>query len=273
MNTSQAAAHPGRANAKPLWKQVAIPTEHGGWSLTGEPILLGLLVAFSLPGLFIGLGAMLGFIARTPLKVVLVDRWRSRKLERTRLASKIAAREITLIIVFAILALALAPSFKFLIPLLVALPLIVTELWFDMRSRSRQLIPELAGAVGMGSVASAIALAAEVASPIAFGLWVILAARALAAIPYARNQVFRAHNRKFQAWHSDLAQLIALVMALLAWLFGLLPFAPVVAIFVLACFNIVTLRTALRPVKVVGFQQLGFGLAVIVVTVISLAIA
>ncbi|MGI9616377.1 MAG: YwiC-like family protein, partial [Acidimicrobiales bacterium] len=72
------------------WRQVAVPTEHGGWSLTAEPVLLGLLVAWSWPGLALGLAAMLAFVARTPLKVVLVDRWRNRWLDRSRVAAAIA---------------------------------------------------------------------------------------------------------------------------------------------------------------------------------------
>lgn len=33
-----------------LWRQVAVPSEHGGWSLTAEPVVLGLVVAWSWPG-------------------------------------------------------------------------------------------------------------------------------------------------------------------------------------------------------------------------------
>ena len=69
-----------------LWRQVAVPSEHGGWSLTAEPVVLGLVVAWSWPGLALGLAAMLAFVARTPVKFVLVDRWRHRWLDRSRLA-------------------------------------------------------------------------------------------------------------------------------------------------------------------------------------------
>ena len=72
------------------WRQVAIPTEHGGWSLTAEPVVLGLLVAWSWPGAALGVAAMLAFVARTPLKLGLVDRWRHRWLDRSRLALRIA---------------------------------------------------------------------------------------------------------------------------------------------------------------------------------------
>ena len=48
------------------WRGVAVPTEHGGWGLTAEPVLLGLLVAFSWPGLLIGSAALLAFLAARP---------------------------------------------------------------------------------------------------------------------------------------------------------------------------------------------------------------
>ncbi len=112
-----------------------MPAEHGGWSLTLEPVLLGLLVA------------------------------------------------------------------RFWWPLLAAAPLVAIKLWFDMRSRSRRLLPELAGTVGIGSVAAETALA--------LGLWVAVAARAGAV------------------------------------------------------------RAAPRPAKIIGLQQMFFGIAVGIVTAIA----
>ena len=108
---------------KSLWRQVAVPTEHGGWSLTAEPVVLGLIVAWSGSGLALGLAAMLAFVARTPLKIVLVDRWRNRWLDRTRLAAWIAAGELALIATLAVVAATGADNNRFWIPLAVAAPL------------------------------------------------------------------------------------------------------------------------------------------------------
>ncbi|HUV18077.1 MAG TPA: YwiC-like family protein, partial [Ilumatobacteraceae bacterium] len=54
---------PRSVAARPTWKAVAIPSEHGGWGLTGEPIALGLLLVFSWAGAAIGAAAMLAFLA------------------------------------------------------------------------------------------------------------------------------------------------------------------------------------------------------------------
>ena len=249
-------------------RAVALPTEHGGWSLTLEPALLGLLVAWSWPGLALGVAAMLAFVARTPLKLVLVDRRRGRWLQRTSVAARAAAVEL-LAIVNLVGAAALGGDGRFWLPLLAAAPLIGIELWFDVRSRSRRLLPELAGTVGIGSVAAAIALADGAQAEMALGLWVVVAARATAAIPYARTQVFRARGRPHHIRHSDLAQVLAVVAATGAWLAGAVPLAATIAIAVVAAFNVGAVRAAPRPAKVIGVQQMLFGIAVVTTTAIA----
>jgi hypothetical protein len=249
-------------------RAVAMPTEHGGWSLTLEPIVLGLLVAWSWSGLALGIAALLAFLARTPLKLVLVDRWRGRWLTRTSVAARVATAQLV-----ALLALVAVATFwgdaRFWWPLLAAAPLVAIELWFDMRSRGRRLLPELAGTVGIGSVAAAIALADGSEAALAIGLWVVVAARAAAAIPYARTQVFRARNRPHRRWHSDLAQVLAAAAVALASWTGAVPLAAAIAIAAVAMFNIGAVRAKPRPAKLIGLQQMFFGIAVVVVTAVA----
>lgn len=253
-----------------LWRQVAVPSEHGGWSLTAEPVVLGLLVAWSWSGLALGVAAMLGFVARTPLKVVLVDRWRDRWLDRSRMAARIAAGELAVIAVLVVAAAAGASNGWFWVPLAAAVPLIAVEFWFDMRSRSRRLVPELAGTVGIGTIVATIALVAGEPATLAVGLWVVISARAVAAIPYARTMVLRAHGRPVTRWHSDLAQVLAVVAVVLAWLMDAIPFAPVVAIAAIAVFNMVAVRGPVKRAVVIGAQQMTFGIAVVIVTAIAI---
>lgn len=251
------------------WRSVALPTEHGGWSLTAEPVLLGLLVAWSLPGLALGLAAMVAFIARTSVKLVLVDRFRRRWLPRTRLAAQIATVEVVVLI--ALCAYALGSGESFWLPLALAGPLIVVELWFDMRSRSRRLIPELAGSIGIGSMATAIALADGTSNRVAWGLWLVIAARSVAAIPYVRTQIMRVKSKPAPKWHSDAAQLVAVGAVLVGWAFDLVPAGAVVALVILAVINLLAVRVAPKPAVVIGIQQMVFGIAVIVITAIALS--
>src|SRR5438067_2141922 len=75
-------------------RDLAVPTEHGGWSLTAEPAVLGLLVAPGAAGVAIAAAALVAFVARTPLTVLLVDRRRDRQLERDALARRVATGEV-----------------------------------------------------------------------------------------------------------------------------------------------------------------------------------
>jgi hypothetical protein len=253
------------ARPRASWREVALPSEHGGWSLTAEPIVLGLLVAWSGAGLALGGAAMVAFVARTSIKVVLVDRWRDRRLERTALAARIALAEVAVIMALGIVAVVTAGERWFLVPLAVAVPLVAVELWFDMRSRSRRLIPELAGTVGIGAVAAAIVLADGRPAATALGLWVVVAARAGSSIPLVRAQIDRLHDRPSPRWPRDLAQGLALGAVALAWAVGWLPVAPVLALVVVAVFSIVSLRIAVPPVAVLGIQQMAVGLVVVLV--------
>lgn len=249
-------------------RSVAIPTEHGGWSLTLEPAILGLLVAFSAPGAALSAAALVAFVARTPLKVVLVDRWRDRRLERTGLAWRILAVELLLIAALAIFALLTAES-SFVWPLAVAAPLIIIELWHDMRSKSRHLLPELAGTIGIGSVSTAIALAGGADTGVAAGLWVVIAARSLAAVLFVRVQLLRFKGHDFVLWHSDVAQLLAVAIVLAGWLVEIVPVAAVVAIAALALFELIAVRRAPQRAAMIGAQQVVLGLTVVLVTALG----
>jgi hypothetical protein len=258
------------AQPRPVWRSVAVPSEHGGWGLTFEPVLLGLIVAPSGAGVAIGAAAMLAFVARTPAKVVMVDTWRHRRLPRTHLAARIAAAEIAVLVSLLGVAVATA-SGPFWVPLLAVVPLIGVELWFDMRSRSRRLLPELAGTIGIGGVAAAIVLAADGRAVLAAGAWLVIVARAVASLPFVHYQLRRAKQQANRRWAQDLAQAIAVVLAAVGVVLGWLPALAAMAVVALAAIQVVLARTRPPQAVVVGAQQLVFGLALVITAGLALA--
>lgn len=254
------------------WRAVAVPSEHGGWGLTLEPVLLGLLVAFSWPGLAVGLAAILAFLVRTPLKLALVDRRRQRSLPRTRLAWKVAGAELAAITVLALLAIA-GSGWRWVIPAVVALPLVAVELWYDVRSRGRRLAPELAGAVGICAVAAAIAVAGDAGGRLAIALWVILAARAVASIPFVRTLLARLHGRSTSVATSDAAQAAGMLTAVAAIAVDTRVLAGAVAVIVIAAVQLRWVRRPIPPMKVVGVRQMLLGFAVVAVTAVGVLLS
>jgi hypothetical protein len=257
------AAGPRSTDRRPSLAKVALPTEHGGWSLTLEPVLLGLIVAPTWAGAALGGVALLGFLIRTPLKLAIGDRRRGRRLDRSALAERVTLIEgVALVLLLA--AAAVGAEDPFWLPLAAAVPLFAIEMWFDVRSKSRHLLPELAGTVGIGSVGAAIALAGGTDPLIAWGLWLIAAARAVAAIPLVRVQLRRAKNQAYRLIDSDAAQVAAGAGMVAGFAAGAVSLVALLAITTLAAIHLVQVRRPPPRAAVLGAQQVVFGLAIVV---------
>ncbi len=259
-------------SARSQWRTVVLPSEHGGWGLTAEPALLGLLVAPSWAGLAIGVAGILAFVARTPLKLVLVDARRHRWLPRTRLAALVATAELAALAALVVVALALAGP-RWLLPFALALPCFAVELWFDARSRGRHLAPEVAGAVGITAIVAAIAMADGSSTRLAIALWMVLAARAFASVPFARGQVRRLRRGAQPVLVTDLAQLGGAVLAIGAWVVDADVLFGSIAVLAVVVAQLVWSRRPPRPAKVVGLRQLALGLLVVAATAIGVVIS
>jgi hypothetical protein len=246
-----------------------IPSEHGGWGLTAEPIALGLLLAASWAGVAIGAVALLSFVARTPVKLALVDHRRGRDLQRTELARRVASVELIAIAVSAGIAVAIAGP-AWLVPIGLATPLFAVELWFDVRSRGRRLMPELAGALGMSSVAAAIVVAGGGTWTLAAAAWLLLAARSSAAIPFVRAQIARLHQRPSGTGLSDRFQMLALVLAMSAWFVEPDVVAGSVTVAAVAGLHVWWVRRSpVPPAKVLGLRQTALGAVLVIVTALG----
>ena len=197
------------------WRAVAMPSEHGGWGLTLEPVLLGLLVAPSIGGVAVGVAAFMAFLVRTPLELVAVDIRRDRWLARSGLAARIAAVEV-LAMAVAVVVVVVTSGWTWVWPVVVAAPLVAVELGYGARSRSRRLVPELCGAIAIAGSVAAIVLASGRGGWLAAGLWSLLAARAVGAIPFVRVQIVRLRRGSGPTWPSDVAQLASLGCACVA---------------------------------------------------------
>ncbi|MEZ4560177.1 MAG: YwiC-like family protein, partial [Caldilineaceae bacterium] len=97
-----------KQKARPRWRSIALPTEHGGWGFLLEPLLLGRLVAPSTAGLLLLIATVAAFLLRQPLKIVLVDRRRGQQSKRTEMARRFALLYALLALVAAVGTLALA---------------------------------------------------------------------------------------------------------------------------------------------------------------------
>lgn len=214
-------------------RTVALPVEHGGWSFTLEPVALGLLVAPSTAGLFLAIATAGAFLARHPFKIVMGDRRRGRRFPRTAAAEAFLLLYGAVALASALAAAATADGYTFLLPLLLAAPLVAVQLVFDAAGRSRALAPELAGSAGLAAVSASMALAAGWSASHSFALWAVLGARAVPSVLYVRARLQRLHGETASALPVAVAHVAALVLVTSLVLMKLAPALAALAFFVL----------------------------------------
>jgi len=251
------------------WKTLAIPNEHGGWGFTLEPTILGLLVAPNAAGWGLGLLALASFFARHPVKIALGDLRRGRIYPRTRVAIGFA-------LLYGFLALAglalawFSGNRSFVWPLLAALPFVVAQVILDGLGRGRTLFGELAGALAMGGIASAIILAGGGHPLLAWGAWLILAMRALVAIRYARAQVRRAYGKPVSKISTVSTAILAVALSTVGAVFGVAPWLGVAAVVILSIYAIYMLEQPPVSARHVGWSQMFFGWLVAIMTAVGI---
>jgi len=252
-------------------RSVALPIEHGAWGFLLEPALLGLLVAASWAGVALVLAALAALLLQTPLSLALTDLRRGKRYPRTALAWRFAAAYCMLLVAAGTTALALAGSAAILLPVAIAAPLAGLQLWLDARGRARELLPEAAGAVAMGSLAASVAVAGGWELLPALGLWALLALRAVPAIVYVRARLRLERSEPLDRRPSALLHLAAVAAVAFAAALGAVSWVAALPYAVLAARAARGLAPERAPVtaKVVGFREIGFG----VMTAVLLAVA
>jgi hypothetical protein len=264
-NVSETSAHTA---SRVRVRSIALPTEHGGWGFTLEPILLGLLVAPSASAWEISAAALGIFLARRPVKIFSTDLVRRRWLPRTTVALAFAALYGGIALAGAIGALFTADG-PFWIPVLVAIPFTLVALRADARSKNRTLVAELSGSIAMGATVAAITIAGGWGLAPAFGLWLVLAARDVAAIVLVRGQIRRLHEKPVGLRDIYLVQIASIGVVSIAAAAGIIPWLSVTAIAFVGLVAIVSLNRPPVQAKVIGWTQMGVGFAVVLLTAIG----
>jgi hypothetical protein len=243
---------------------IVLPTEHGGWSFLGEPILLGLLVAPSWSGTLVALAAVAAFMARQPLRLFVSDRQRGKTYPRTLLAER-AFAVLALVAAGALagaLALAHGPLHR---AVLMAAPLGAAALAFDLGKRSREAAGELSGALALGAVAAAIALGGGWPLEPALALWGVLAARAVPTILFVRARLRLEKGQPAGIRDALWAHVVAIVWVALLAAWRLAPENAVWAMVMLAGRAVWGLSPARPRLKTwqLGVTEIVFGVIVV----------
>ena len=239
-----------------------VPTEHGGWGFTLEPVLLGTLVAPGLPALGLAIATFATFLARRPLRIAVADWRHDRRLTRT----DVAAGSVVGLAVIAAAGLGLAvltSSEPFWWPLLVAAPIVLVQLRLDLENRGRELLPELLGPIALGAAAPMIILAEGLSWEIAVGAWLVLAARIVPSVLLVRAQLRRAKQQPFSVAPTTAAGVLAVAVVALAGSMAWAPWLSTVAAVLLMAWDWISMRRPPAVAKNLGWTQMVVGSVVV----------
>ncbi len=258
----QPAVPPVRAS---VVRSVALPIEHGGWAFLLEPIVLGLLVAWSGAGFVLSVGALAAFLLHQPLKIAVRDWMAGRRAPRTIWAERFA-------VVYALVAVAslgwiawTAPS-RVVVAFLIFAPLAGIQLAYDVRGKSRALVPEIAGAAALAGIAVAIAMLDGWTIGPALGLWGVLVARSAPSIVYVRERLLLERGKGVRLAPTIAVHVAAVVAVAGLWWAGIASVAGVAAMVFLfgrAWHGLSKWRHGHRP-AMIGMQESFIGLGFVV---------
>ena len=172
------------------------------------------------------------FLVRQPLKILVIDRMGMKVNERARTASYFVLG-FGAIFAIGLAGTGITAGWTPLIPFAIVLPLAAIQMYFDFTRNSRNVLPELGGAITISASAAAIALAGGWSWPLALGLWAIFIARLILSILYVRERLLLEKGKPFDRFVPTAAHLAAVAgVAVLAW-FGLSPLLVIAAMIIL----------------------------------------
>lgn len=248
-------------------KTIALPTEHGGWGLLFEPIALGLLLAPSIAGFYLALSAVGFFLARHPLTLVVLNRKRSSL--RTALAGRFATLYLVIGAASFVAALAFAQR-AFLLPLLVATPFALVQVAHDWTGRRRVLLPELAGAIAISSLTTAMLLAGRWSPRLSFALWVVMVARAVPTVVYVRACIRRLRLSTVSPYPMIVLHLLAIGAAIALGAAEVISAWVAMAMFLLLVRAVIGFaRAKTLTAKQLGFSEIAFGAMTVLIVAAS----
>lgn len=266
LNVAQPAIQPNPIKLR----QIIVPTEHGSWSFLLEPLIGGLIIAFSVGGLWIALMTIGAFLCRQPVKVLILDRRGLRNRQRAQWAFLFLVIFGSAFLIGLAGALVYAGS-KPLLPFVAVLPLIALQIINDALRKSREFIAEISGATAISISSMAIAIAGGQSLAFAAALWTVFVGRFIPTVIYVRNRLLLEKGKRYLRTIPLIAHVTAaLIVAWLIYL-GLVPRLVFVVMALLLWRTINGLSPNRKKLKAmqIGVRELLLGIISLLLTVIG----
>ncbi|MBU0474468.1 MAG: YwiC-like family protein [Bacteroidetes bacterium] len=197
-----------------LLNKVAIPKEHGAWGFVLEPLILSLIVAFSVNGLLLALASFILFLANQPIKIIFT---KSISTKHKSAATKILFFYSSIIFLLFV-AIIVNAKIVYLLPYAFGLLVMLLFLFFQINNLGRYLFFEFIPSFGITLMAISIVL---MNGSFQYNVWIfgiLLLSRAIPTIIYVNAKVKEVKRKDYSKAATNLTNSISvLIIFLLGW--------------------------------------------------------
>ena len=242
------------------WRSIALPAEHGGWSLILEPIVLGLILAPSWIALSLSIAMMAVFLSHQPVKISLKAYRTGKWTERSRFALYFAAGYLLGGGLFAIPALLQSNSNFWLIIALIV-PFALIQAFQDFQNQSRSATAEITGAIALSGTVALLLVLSDWQLTIALPIWFVIALRAVTSILYVRTFFRKQRGKDNSVSASYVMHIIVMIIVMGLAFAGFLPYLTVVPFVILLIRAVHGLQSdkQVKP-QIIGIREVMVGI-------------
>jgi len=254
-------------NFKTNIRQAALPNEHGSWGFVLEPLILSLIVAYSLPGLLLAFCTFFMFLSHQPIKQLF-------KKKKNNPYKKISIQFLiiystAIIILFAVILSMV--DINTLIPFVLSLIIMLNYLIILYKQKNRELIFELSAPFSISLVALSILLFNNWHIDFVLAFWIILLARSVPTTFYVRSKLLLIKKLSAKNFLPILLGLLFSIILLITAALDYNPYLAAVASFILLIRAYYGLYVSKNKVKIraFGIWEFIYGGLFIVITAVG----
>ena len=236
-------------------KLIALPREHGAWGYVLEPLILGLLAAFSVKGLYLAFGALLAFLAHQPVRIYFSAQQNTKKASLLFLLMY----GIPAVLFFALFIYKTNPLY--FLPFTLAIVFMLIYLFMELAGFGRKMVTHMIPPTAIDLIAVSIVLVSgwELLETAAF--LVLLSSRAHPTTFYVRAKLRRREDKEYYKVLAVAVHLLSLCMASLLVYLKIMPGLALIAVFLLfirAVIGVYFNKTVMTP-KQIGIREFIYG--------------
>jgi len=253
-----------------ILSKVALPKEHGAWGFVLEPLLLSLIVAFTIEGLLLALATFFMFLATQPIKII-TNKFSPKKHKSTAIVALVFYLFISVFLLsFSLFNVELSS----VIPFYTGIIILLLYKYAEFSNLSRNLFVELLPIFSMTFIATSIVMIDNsfILNPIIF--YALLLSRSVPTVFYINAKVKWVKGVKFSVLPTHLLNAGFLLFIFYASLNNLLPMLSILGGFLLTTRSILGFSrfSFTKTVKQIGVAEFVYGSLFMVINGIAILI-